>query len=317
MKWKLTLVAGVLVLAALIAWATLLRKPAVPLLPVPPQNAYDTFVAAAEQIDAGVDNWRDLDEAEVARVSAANAQAIADVRAALDRESVVPLDAGSNATDLVQAALDRDRKVLRLGRAMLVASRQAALSQDAAEESAILVDLLRFSRSASRGDLLNAHTRSAALADSAIGRLVELTPDLDAAVARRVLQQLLANPLPVEDAATVVDRDIAVVMQSHSAGERLVLSSVVGSQRQQSLQRLEQVQSRVAAAAAALKLRLGLRLFQLENDRLPLKLVELVPEYLPELPVDPATGESFFYEPGDDDAYLLHRPAASDLEEQP
>lgn len=317
MKWKLTLVAGVLALAAIIAWATLLRKPTVLLMRVPPQNAYDTFLAAEDDIDPKTDWWNEVDETELDRIVAANAATVAKMRAALDRESVVPVAALEANVDPIQTGIDRVSDMTRVGRALLAEYRHAELAGDIDGQLAIAGDILRFSQAVARGGLTIDHLKGAAYTSSALERLSTLAPQLDAKEVRGVLRQLDAAAFPVEDAANVVNRDISFIMSQKSVGDRLMLSQIVNAERQRSIKALSDSQVRVAAEVAALKLRLGLRLFQLENDRLPLKLVELVPEYLPELPVDPATGEPFFYEPGDDGAYLLHRPAASDLEEQP
>ncbi|MCA9237780.1 MAG: hypothetical protein KDA44_20040 [Planctomycetales bacterium] len=315
MKTKLIIAAVAIGVAAAVAWTLALRPGPSLIIPPPANNAYDVFMEAATRIDPGVDSWNDVDEEKLRGLVAANAAALADVRRALDGESCVPIAVDDETIDPVQAALDRDKNVIRVGRAFLAASRQAELDGDVAGNAATLVDLLRFSQAAARGGLGVDCMRGAAFATAAQERLAEQAPSFDQAVARSVLEQLAKIPLPAEDAATVVDRDIAVVMNHHGAVDRLMLSTVVNSQRQQSLKALEAVQDRVAVAAAVLKIRLAVRLFQLDNDRLPQKLVELVPEYLPELPGDPAADADFEYEV-DGDEYQLHRPPANDLDDK-
>lgn len=53
-------------------------------------------------------------------------------------------------------------------------------------------------------------------------------------------------------------------------------------------------------------IKLAIRAFQLEHDRLPKTLDELTPTYLPELPADPFGGSRFGYLPAQQDGYILY-----------
>lgn len=312
MKRTVALITGGLVAAGVAAWWVIAPQSPPPRpLPTPAKNSYDVFVAAAVGIDPATDNWEEIDEAVLAQIVDANAEAVADVRAALDGESVVPIEPAVETMDPVQAALDRVNGMTRVGRAFLAASRRAELAGEAAAQAELLVDLLRFSQAASRGGLVIDHLKGVAYAETALQRLAELTSVLDERTVRTIVRNLDRQKLPAEDAATIVDREIALMMQRHNAMQRIALGRIVDSQRQQSLKQLGQAQQRVAVAAAVLRIRLGLRLFELENGRLPRLLAELVPEYLRELPVDPVSRKSFVYQvEAEGDAYLLHGPAA-------
>jgi hypothetical protein len=51
---------------------------------------------------------------------------------------------------------------------------------------------------------------------------------------------------------------------------------------------------------------IGLKRYQLQHGRLPDALAELVPEFLPAVPIDPYDGKPIKYHPYDDGAFLLY-----------
>ncbi|MBX3427351.1 MAG: hypothetical protein KF688_16855 [Pirellulales bacterium] len=76
------------------------------MLPVPSDNADNALIALSGRLELAASNGLDLDAAELQRVVATNAPALAEVRVILQRPSVVPVGCGAGPTRLSDLAPD-------------------------------------------------------------------------------------------------------------------------------------------------------------------------------------------------------------------
>jgi len=85
----------------------------------------------------------------------------------------------------------------------------------------------------------------------------------------------------------------------------IMLTGVVRDQIQDTRAPLEILEKRSDTLNAILQTHLALRAFQLDNNRYPEKLDELVPDYLPAVPQDSFASGPLSYHP-QADSYLLY-----------
>jgi hypothetical protein len=125
-------------------------------------------------------------------------------------------------------------------------------------------------------------------------RITDIRRELPPDESRRVIAALEQALLEAEDAHAVARRDRAMGERCYGWGPRLdnvVESAGIGT----SLDYLPQTQLRRTAIARLLQADLAIRLYQREYGELPRDLEQLVPAYLPELPIDPYSGQLLRY----------------------
>jgi hypothetical protein len=116
-----------------------------------------------------------------------------------------------------------------------------------------------------------------------------------------LLQRLLAEREPAE---AIQARDADFMERAYGFPERLNEAlSVMGSADWSRYRLKERLDDR-DATNLLLQTDLSVRLFQNDHKRLPASLAELVPNYLPQIPIDPYDGTPLKYRSGDNDFVL-------------
>ncbi len=311
--------AGLVVLSLVIAVPPLavgsrqgLQPSPVPAL-LPSPNGYDTILAAAGRISPGVYRLSDqLDaasDAELRRFVEQNRAALDLARRGLAQPSQVPVTytfAHGSATNLTAP---RD-----LAWAFLVEAQLAAREGDLNKAAAIHCGSLRLGQSISRGGLLIELLAGLGVQRIGIDGMGQMRAKLDASQCRHLVFEIHSFDRCQPD------------FNEFSERERLWVECVMGWAvrlgRALGVEFRELATANRTAADAADRLRarlrlleceLALRAYRLEKGRLPERLGELVPDYVPEVPLDPFSGRPLVYRKTKDE-YLLYSLGADRID---
>ncbi len=262
--------------------ATARRTPAYP--PLPDPNGYTELAKASKLVTGPIGDYPTLPEQELRSLVATNGEALRLCRLALNQTCAVPTEAAITnfATDLPALG-----EMKRLAQLLAAEGRLAELEHRPGDAARSYADSMRLGDAISHGGFI-IH-RLVGIAMEAIGgtRLARLVQQLKAEECRSLIQAL-------ED----IDRR-GVTWEEVLHGEKLFarhelrkLPNLLGAviswwKNRPMIARTQQRHDSAVAHRRLLIAELALRLSQLENQRVPASLQELVPKYLPRVPVDP------------------------------
>jgi len=154
-----------------------------------------------------------------------------------------------------------------------------------------------------RGGTVIEYVVGVAIQGVAQNRFIELRRDLPPEESRRVIATLEHAILEAEDVRSVAKRDRAMGERSYGWAARLenvIESAGIAT----NLKPFLQAAVRRNAGMRLLQTDLALRLYQHDHGELPRDLEQLVPTYLPALPLDPYSGQLLRYRIDGDDFIL-------------
>ncbi len=273
-------------------------RPDVPPLPSP--NAYDQLVVIGRTVHGPVPNQGRFAEADVEALRGwveANHELPLRARQALERPGRVPLT--YTRADLEAEGLGELRMLGRLliARATLEA-REGRLDQ-AADWYGIALDL---GIEIGRGGLLLHRLAGCATEESAVDGLDAIAAQLDAPTAKRVAARLAELDADRPPLGAALETERAWRSSAIDPGTRLVfaLSPSARAMIDKPEQSAIDSDNRAVARSRALGAELAARAYQSEHGELPANLDDLVPDYLPVVPIDPASGRRMLYRVGPD-----------------
>jgi hypothetical protein len=290
LKWVSRTLVGIAVLILLVrSLDTLTRRSA--RLPTPPlTNGYVALVVVAQQgIARPGGDVSGIADAEIQALRAANRASFGRVRAAAAMETCVVRPEARQASREHEADL---AGLKALGHLFVIEFKGLMLDGKTNEAGLCQIDLIRLGRAIGRGG-----DRT----DTATGLLLELVgastlgalvPQLDAATCKRAAADLGRLEQTRDSGAQVVANDRAWTRY------RFGLVGLVGdllSRRTLEARHAELRQrwDEAAHRSRRLALRLAARAFELDSGKPPARPADLVPGYLPAVPIDPKTGAPF------------------------
>src|ERR1044071_4505749 len=264
--------------------------------PLPNPNGYDSFVKATQQLSGEPRDYRDMNVEELRALVATNAGVLGLVRLGLTQRCRVPIVLST--ADLsahIGALADWKRLAFLLAARGELAKREGRTN----EAVACCLDTMRFGRECCRGGLMVDRLVGVAIESIGSASLLRLTSGLDAATAReaaKAIEQMDRNCEPLDDTLRT-EREWS--RRNFSFIERLWSGIPIpawnrGRAARQSFRRKiygVQLQTRQAM------IDLAVRAFELDRNRYPAGLENLVPEYPAGAPVDPGTGSNMTYRP--------------------
>ncbi len=315
-SWTLGVITFAIFAPVISLWLRLAFPPRVVLPPVPTPNGYDELLRIgvgiseqdilrrqfrAMQGDAPVltpDDWREfLTEAK---------EAMRRSEAAIEQESVTPIDRARELDPLPELFLSREGRVRNVIRLFEFAAKGSAAIGDAPSASRWNKNLLRLADRGAYGGLWDDYVSVAYLSQQLAARhAFDLRNQLSVQDARD-LAQFMSNTEPREHVEQIIDRILAWEEreQGWMGGLRAVVAQPLPNGHH-SARLLRSVNARALARQRLASTELALAAFRTEEGRFPHRLEELVPEYLPGLPYDPFSGQPIVYRPQDDN-YLLY-----------
>ncbi len=261
-----------------------------PKLPNP--NGYDDLVRAAQKLvveldGADLSDYETLVPSSLHALTLTNAEALRIARAALGKESRVPVQ---NSDDWCHAHLDELSGFRGLMRLFCAAGRLSELEGRTNDALILYLDCAHFAHESSRGGLIIDSMVARVCENLAISQLNRIRDSLDAAQNRRVakaLEQLDSQRETWEDFSRTDFR--YTIRAEFKAMLALDYWRVQGRIRARF--HTAEVQRRQRMAEFAL------RAYELETGKKADDLSKLVPAYLRAIPTDPVTGKSIVESP--------------------
>jgi len=266
------------------------RRPATSFAPLPNPNGYEILVQAASGIPELSLSVNQLSSDDLASFVDTNREVLVQIRRGLQLPSAVPVEMSddwsqNNLTNL--ANLRRAFHLLDAEGLLLTKKGNVTGAADAN------LDVQRYSQAISRGGLQLNSIVGVASEAMAIARLNALLPDLDPTECKRitsVLQEHESKREPLED---ILRREREWNWKTYGIDRIQSMIGTLFSQfRARSLSnRATAYYDKNVLENRVTMMRFAVRAFELEKGRKPDRASELVPDYLPSAPSDPASGE--------------------------
>lgn len=291
---KVILGLAVVVAAVFLAALAITMIPASSRPPLPNPNGYGDFLRASESVLGNAGDYPSLERDGLEGLVSTNAEALRLLRLGLTRQCVTPEDL---AMTNIAGTLSQLADMKRLVQLLAAEGRWREMNARWGGAAHSYTDAIRFGNEISRGGLLI--TRLVGVACEAIGgqALAKVIPKLRPEEARAILTEL-----EKVDALRVTWTE---VMQNERAYARhqfmkrfnpvLLLGSLL--RNRQAIQKARTRHNMVIAHERLLAAELALRIYESEHGRAPMRLDDLVTNYLSAVPKDPFTGQQLIFRP--------------------
>jgi hypothetical protein len=276
----------------------LVQRKGAPLFPsLPDSNGYDDLLAAGgmlPQIDP------DAPAPVLRNLLNENAAALHLARAALEKECQVPLEFSA---EWMEQHLGNLRVFKSLAQGFAAEGSIAQLDERWEDAAGSYFDAIRLGHQISRGGLLIDKLVGIACETMGISRLENVVASLEADQSRMLARALHELDLHQEDLGTIMRRDRAWAQQTMGHTYRLIstVTRMIQSRSSNPLaaafSNAELKMKRLDHRRLSLAVQLATRAFELEKGVLPSNIEALAPEYLPSVPIQPASGQEFSLNP--------------------
>ena len=292
-KRRNVLIVAVLTLAAAIVvfLAISLRRPT-PQATLPNPNGYDDFAAAAQWLVKWSGDLFALSPEELRAVVDQNSKALETVHAGLRKQSAVPVQNDINWFNRHMAHVGAHKSMAQL----LVAEGLIHLQKGRTNEAArSFADCIVFAHAAHRRGLMI--DELVGIACQAIGaqRLVQVAPHVSSDALREILPGLLALDQAREPVSAILQRDREWSRGAYGFLRSTWMTIVMRNNLRDAEATFEKKRARSVAALRLVMTELAVRGYAAKNGKPPPTLAELVPAWLPALPLDPFSKAPLVY----------------------
>lgn len=283
-----------------------------PALPVP--NGYDGLLRAGEMVASRTGFYDEMSAEELAAVVTQNEPALALAREALTQECVVPLDWSANRTWFDNVHMKRGQTLRSLGRAFGAEARQARINGRTDDALRCGSNILRLAEATAQGGLAIDWLVARGVQYTALHVFRDQADRLSAADCAALGAELSESFQLLEPPSELLYREAKFFRQMDGLLQSFMMASVMRAQHQQMLSFLRNSAKNYAAICTVLQGHLAIRRFQLDQNRLPESLDELVPDYLPAVLMDPFSDKPLVYR-RQDDRYLLYSVGQNQIDD--
>lgn len=260
-------------------------------------NGYDDFVKARPMLATNTGDFHQMDAEELRELAVQNAEALALVRTGLSRDCRVPL-AGNGFASIDHMTQLASMK--GLAQALSAEGRLALLEHRNADAVRSYLDTMKLGHEAGRGGPLIG--RLVCLGIESIGStaLESVATNLNAAECREVVIALETLGKKEESFQEVMQNEKDWARRTFSFYQRTTGSFMhlfnIGSIKQY-MQKAESKFQIQGQKRRALLIGIAARAYELEKGQPPKSASDLVPNFLKEIPQDPATGTNMVLKP--------------------
>jgi hypothetical protein len=271
-----------------------LNSPLPPVKPLPNPNGYEDLVKAGGMVSTNSWNYDSADLGQLRETAAANAEALVLARSALSNECRVPLQSSQS---YMEKHISDLLGVRKLALAFATEGRLAEMENRPDDAVKSYLDAVRLGDESARGGVLVDQMVGTAIEAIGTTCLTNLVGRLDAKSCRET-----AAALEKLDAQS---QTWDQVMQQEQDWSRRTFTGIryemvrlwdrklIAKAVQRAGQKFQEQQMKTRR----LIVDLAARAYELEKDRPPASLADLVPEYLVSVPQDPLTGTNMTYLP--------------------
>lgn len=291
----------VIALAAALVWQ-ITSPPSVTHTSLPNPNGYDDFLRAAQSQVTWATNFRNLSIDELRGMVQQHSQALVQVREGLTKQSAVRITNEVIWQDIHHVHLQSHRSMVLLLSAEGMIAVEEHRTNDAARA---FTDATRLAHAAMHRGLMLDDMVTSACQTIAAERLKSVSSSISNNLRREIIQNLVALDTGRETATKVLERDRAWTRGTYgtmkSAWARLVLYNTFRKTETNFIAN----HNRSVAALRIIIIDLAVRGHMAENSgKPPQKLDDLVPTWLPAVPIDPISNKPFIYQP-DNNSFSL------------
>jgi hypothetical protein len=299
-KWvQLSLVVApaiALTILALIYWQMLW------LLPLPPP--FSTAPTHHGRLMVISDQIRGLPSAATSAARAQHESLIDETIRLVQDNNHVPYDPVDGISlDVWNALMMPNQHSRALARALDADTTDAMAAGDYDRACTLTLANIRLGLMLRRGGSLIEFLIGTAIHGFAFQPLVKMRAEVSPDQAHRIIATLQQALDQQEDLAAIQYRDRALAERACGWAGRL--SSILDAAGLRSTPNFVEPQHRTTVTTRLLQTDLAIRLFQHDNSRLPQRLDDLVPNYLPAMPLDPYSQQPLIYKPTGD-AFVLY-----------
>jgi hypothetical protein len=258
---------------------------------LPTPNGYDDFAAAGQWLVAWSGDFLAPLE-EIRSVVSRNAKALETVRLGLKKQSAVPVTNDMNWFNLHWIQMAAHKSMAQL----LMAEGFVHLQEGRTNEAArCFTDCIVFAHSAHRRGLVVDELVGIACQAMGARRLVQLAPHVSPDTLQEILPNLVALDQAQEPAAAILRRDREWSRAAYGVWRWMWMRIVMFKYTRDSEASFEKKQVRSVAALRLVMTELAIRGYQAKNGKPPGALTELVPAWLPAVPLDPFSNRPLVY----------------------
>ncbi|NOS70186.1 MAG: hypothetical protein HOP33_09675 [Verrucomicrobia bacterium] len=270
------------------------REPATfPPLPIP--NGYDDFTNAVPLVTADVGDAYAMDLQALQSFVRSNAAALKLVRTGLSRECLLPTEAIIlNFTNVLMDSLPGPRRLAQL---LNGEGRLAELEGRTNDAARSYIHCIRLGNEVSRGGVLI--NRMVGMACEAIGcsALARIAPKISREQSVAVVAELMAMETNAMTWNEVITNEKAFMRHARQDSFNPIRPFVDWWQSRAVLKGTKNKHDISAAKRRLIAVELALRIYQIERGQPPTQLSDLVPRYLPRIPIDPFAEKELIYRP--------------------
>jgi hypothetical protein len=262
--------------------------------PLPYPNGYNDFLQAGPLVTGKVSDYPTLNPDDLRAVVSTNAEALRLLRLGLTRQCLMPLDGGlTNASGVISQLAD----MKHLAQLLAAEGRLMEFDNRPAEAAHSYLQDIQFGNELSRGGLLI--TRLVGIACENIGRqgLVRVVPQLSGPEARQVIGKLEKIDATRAPWAETLENENYYIRQQLRGYRNPLMRFVSLWNTRRMVGKAEVRHKMTLAQERLLTTELALRCCQAEGHPLPLRLDDLVTNYLSRLPADPFSAQAVVYRP--------------------
>ena len=261
--------------------------PFAPVPPLPNPNGYDGLVKAGQMI-AGDPSDNHLNQQQLERLIATNAEALQLFRDALSNSCRVPLQYSPS---YISNHLNDLAGIKRLAQALAAEGRLAELDGHTNAAARSYVDVIRLGNACSRGGVLIDQLVGLAVERIGTTHLESLMNQLDASTCRQTAASLGALDVQSQTWDQVVRQERDWSRRTFPGiGNELQLLMTRKALNQAEHRAEERFKAQVLRRRQ-LMIDLARRAYQLDKGQPPASAADLVPDYLKGIPQDPVTGK--------------------------
>jgi hypothetical protein len=287
----------------LILFYEMLTPAPLPNVTLPSPNGYDDFLTAGRMIGpTAALTLRNSDQTSVAQLHAE----LSKHAAAFERLDEGLQKSSWNPFGFREMPPEDSFALIQLYQAVVSRIRLAQRSGDRDQELADYLVFLKLAQEEARGTGIQDYNTYFAMHESesyaAIWNLANKDSARECADLAATLQQLDAERDPLSER---LKRQR--ILEENAGFERLVYAKLSDWSGRELYSWYCDEERKHVAQLRMLIIKLALRAYELDHDRLPQSLSELVPDYLQAVPVDPFSNAPFRYRPNDtDNGYILY-----------
>ena len=282
LKWSYRILVGLGVLILVLRLADRAARSGASLPPLPQPNGYDELVSAAHAVKKPPTDFGEMTSEQVQVLSGENRPSIARARKALRTESRVSLDTKKGWQD----QHDEDLKDLkRLAVAFAVEAKSEMLRGQTNEAARGSLDTVRLAQAMSRGGIFVDGINGLTIELIGTASLQSLLTHLDGTFpleAARALEELDASRETPETVIATEKMWSTLNFGLIDRVGRLIGKETIAKRNAKFIERFRETRTRTQR----LMLRLAVRAYELENQRPPSRVADLVPKYLKTIPID-------------------------------